>query len=179
MKKRDPSTFVPAISALVVGAALLLGACDVSKKGGAGHGGASAGVGVLGCPFAPVKLVIHPLTRLAPAPAGEEGLIIDVHIELRDETGDDVKGVGMLAFELFREGGPLEGMGDRRQLRRWEADISDLEKNSEAFDRVTRTYRFELAGVPPDARTSQRLGLRATFSQSAGRQLSAEHRFAP
>lgn len=127
------------------------------------------------CLFEPVSVEVHPLTRLV---AGEGGVSIDAHVSLRDEEGDEVKGVGRLVIELYRESGPIEGIGERVQVRRWDADLSNAERNSRAYDRVTRTYRFELSGVPGTDADGAILTLRAVFIRADGRQMSAERRLA-
>lgn len=127
-------------------------------------------------PFEPVSIEVHPLTRVV---EGAGGVSIDAHVSLRDETGDDVKGAGRLVFELYRESGPVEGIGERMQIRRWEADLSDAEQNSRAYDRVTRTYRFELSGVPSLNAMGGALTLRIVFTRHDRRQMSAERRLEP
>jgi hypothetical protein len=122
--------------------------------------------------FEPVSVLIHPLTRFVPSERGAGR--IDAHIELRDSAGDDVKGAGRLTLELYRETGPVSGMGSREQLLRWEADLSDPKENSRAFDRVTRTYRFELSGVPAEAGQDRALSLRVVLWLPGGAQISDE-----
>lgn len=121
-----------------------------------------------GWPFAPAKLVVHPLTHLV---TGGESPHIDAHIELLDAAGDEVKGVGALTLELTRG---IGGAGGRARL--WQIDLNDLGRNSEAYDRVTRTYRFELTGMPAEALDGRGATLRVTLTTPDGRKLSGDRR---
>lgn len=126
-------------------------------------------------PFAPARLHIHPLTRIVPDPAGGPASI-EAHIELVDRAGDEVKGVGRLLLELYRESGPVRGVGEQAQLLRWTVDLSDPERNASAYDRVTRTYRVLLTQVPASALDPERLLLRALLITPDDRQLAAVYR---
>lgn len=156
----------------LAGTLLLALGCGLKTKGGARPGNAARPQSAARCLFEPVSILVHPLTRFVP---GERGVgRIDAHVELRDAEGDDVKGAGRLTLELYRETGPVTGMGAREQLLRWETDMSDPKENSRAFDRVTRTYRFELAGVPAEAGDDRALMLRAVLRLPTGGLLSHE-----
>ncbi|MBL8745925.1 MAG: hypothetical protein JNK58_06160 [Phycisphaerae bacterium] len=124
------------------------------------------------CVFEPVAIVVHPLSRLVMAEGKEPR--IDAHIELRDAAGDEVKGVGRLVLELFRGSGPFMGGGSRQQVLRWETDLSDLAENDRSFDRVTRTYRFELTGLPATVDEKSGLRLRAELTTEDGREMTDE-----
>lgn len=124
------------------------------------------------CAFEPVAIVVHPLTRLVLQPEKEPR--IDAHIEFRDAAGDEVKAVGALVIELFRGSGPFMGEGMRQQVLRWETNLSDMEENSRAYDRVTRTYRFELTGPADALDEKSSLRLRATLTRDKGREIADE-----
>ncbi len=150
---------------LALGAALV--GCSSGTKP-ARHSGSPAAA----CAFEPVAILIHPLTRLVIQPDKEPR--IDAHIEMRDAAGDEVKGTGRMALELYRGSGPFMGGGMREQVLRWETDLSNLEENSRAFDRVTRTYRFELTGLPESPGEKVGLRLRAVLKTEGGRELTDE-----
>ncbi|HBS29302.1 MAG TPA: hypothetical protein DEB06_07590 [Phycisphaerales bacterium] len=125
--------------------------------------------------FTPQRIEIHPLTSIE-RPANGRGSTIDAHLVFLDEASDEVKTLGVLRLELYRERGPVLGLGEREQIARWAVDLSDPAINAEAYDRVTRTYRVSLRGVTGAARGSEALVLRAWLRLPSGRQLSAERR---
>ena len=124
-------------------------------------------------PFAPVRARIHPLTRIV---SGPEGRQIEVHLELYDYWDHSVKGIGTVLFELYRERTLGGGVTGATQEMRWPViDISDPEANSRPYDPVTRTYLFQLQGLPQDLPPG-RIVLHATFTTANGHRLpTAEH----
>lgn len=124
-------------------------------------------------PFAPETLRIHPLTRFITDPV-EGDPRIDAHFELFDANRDPVKALGLVSFQLYRDDATS---GSPIQLERWQVDLTDPAANAEPYDRVTRTYRLSLRGVPESITQSTRLLLLAQFTTPEGRTLSATHRF--
>lgn len=164
-----------AVPVHLLAALLILPSCGIEQKGGVRPPSPARGTeggGASSYPFSPVAIVIHPLTRLVVD--RDSRTRIDAHIEFRDAAGDEVKGAGRLVLELYRESGPVTGMGGREQLLRWETDLTDARANSNAYDRVTRTYRFELTGVPANAASGRSLVLRAVLMGSGSRPLEDE-----
>lgn len=155
------------IGALVLALGALLSGCS-SQRWTVREVGAPGAA----CAFEPVSIRVHPLTRVVMRPDHEPR--IDAHIEMRDAAGDEVKGTGRLALELYRGSGPFMGGGVREQVLRWETDLSDLDANSRAFDRVTRTYRFELTGLPETPAEKTGLRLRVVLRAEDGRELADE-----
>lgn len=127
-------------------------------------------------PFAPVEIRIHPLTRLVREQDEDGGSRIEAHIEMLDEVGDGVKGAGQLTIELYRGSGPVAGVGEEDQVQRWTLDLVDRRANAGAYDRVTRTYRVVLTGLPLFIKGPEGLTLRVRLTTPAGRQLSSEAR---
>ncbi len=124
-------------------------------------------------PFTPTDLRVHPLTRLQLEPP-DGGPRIDVHLEFFDRYGDPVKALGDLEFVLYRG----RRVGDAtEQVARWRISIMLPGDNAAAFDRVTRTYRVTLTGLPAALDDSSGLLLVATFARPDGRRLSATHAF--
>ena len=171
-----------AILALVTAAfALAPSSCGLQQKGG----GATTGKGPViqltegDHPFAPVRLVIHPLTRVVRDPAtGEER--IEVHLELQDRWEDSVKWLGVVVFELFREAPTaINGPGGHEEVKSWKVDLSQPEENSRPYDRVTRTYRLTLVGLPDSHAYGASAGsmrLTARFTTIEGRTLTATYK---
>ena len=131
------------------------------------------------CPFRPITLRIHPLTRLLPSVDSDSAApMIEVRLELTDQFGDTTKGLGSLRLDLFEGGNGGNGggggrgggrglSGPGRHLLSWEPEFLEVEANARQFDRVTRTYVFSLdlaAGVE----FSQRCILQATLTTHDG-----------
>ncbi|MFG0293896.1 MAG: hypothetical protein ACF8MJ_12195 [Phycisphaerales bacterium JB050] len=125
-------------------------------------------------PFAPETLRIHPLTRFVTDPVDGDPRI-DAHFELFDTHRDPVKALGVISFQLYRD--DESSGGSPIQLERWQVDLTDPAANAEPYDRVTRTYRLSLRGVPESVSQSSRLLLLAQFTTPDGQTLSATHRF--
>ncbi len=121
-------------------------------------------------PFAPETLRIHPLTRLVTDPVDGDPRI-EAHFELADVHGDPVKALGVISFQIYREDDPSV------QLERWQLDLTNLAANAESYDRVTRTYRLSLRGVPDTITTTTQLKIDAQFTTPEGKTLPATHRF--
>jgi hypothetical protein len=155
--------------------------CGLHSKGQGGTGDADRISTIeVACPFAPVALMIHPLTRVVPGQQ-QAGARLEVYIDLRDRFGDEVKGLGDLAVELLEDGGPIAGVGQQRQLALWRFDLNDLEANDRAYDPITRTYRIDLANAPEGAAGTRdgaggRVLIRATLTAPTGKQLVGELR---
>lgn len=157
-------------SALLLGC-IALASCGLHIKGvealpredGGGNGSAYMH------PFPPTDVRINPLTRIIP-PSGEQDARIEVHVELLDRFSHPVKALGMLHFEL-REGGQGRE-GEPSQVKRWEVDLREPRLHEEPYDRVTRTYRFFLEGVPSLDAGDAQYTLRARFITGNGRRLT-------
>jgi len=163
-------------------------ACEIQTKGGARPAGAPVQPDAAGGssapspagsgsepswadPFEPERVSLHPLTQLVRSASGEES--IEAYIELFDRFGHGVKALGTVVFELY-ESSPTGGGGGggADQLRRWNIDLTDPEANARPYDRVTRTYRFTLLGIPEEIRATSRPVLRVRFNTPSGRQLT-------
>lgn len=105
--------------------------------------------------LAPVRIRIHPLTRLERDPKGQLRLV--AYLEFADRWGHSCKWLGQARVELYRPsdatidtgggGGGASGGGERQE-NIWNVDLADPEKNALAYDWVTHTYRLELVGLP-------------------------------
>lgn len=107
-------------------------------------------------PFRPTSMRLHPLSRLT---TGAEGAhVVEARLELRDEDGQVTRGIGKVRLTLRLNGSNVV-------VQAWDFNLFDLTTNREAFDSVTRTYRFEVpvaADVPLDGANT--IELDATFS---------------
>lgn len=128
-------------------------------------------------PFAPREMRITPLTHVenrageatsARPSAVEPRTLIVLHLEFVDRWYDTCKAIGKVELELYRPGGGLNPGVDVRTAR-WEIDLTNLDRNAEWFDPVTRTYRVQL-DVPADIdRTkSWSLRVRAAYTPASG-----------
>ena len=161
------SSFLPVLAALVTIGGLTGGCAESRPERPTPLGSWKDG------PFAPVRVRIHPLTRIVSTDDGRE---VEVHLELYDYWGHAVKGIGTVLFELYRERTMGGGVTGATQEMRWPViDIRDPEENSRPYDPVTRTYLFKLRGLPEELPPG-RIVLHATFTTANGNRLpTAEH----
>ena len=126
------------------------GTIQASKNAGTGPGHAYGSH-----PFDPISMRIHPLTHVqkasdisgssgsgseTPSPGHSESRI-NCFIEFKDRWGDTCKALGSLQVQLYR---PATEPGQERQDATWDADLTDLAKNADWFDPITRAYRLQL-----------------------------------
>lgn len=99
-------------------------------------------------PFVPVRVDIHPATRLGRD--GEGAAFIRVYLQFRDRWNDGVKTIGRFQMYLFADG--------VEQMKWDEVNLSDDRTNTEHYDPVTGMYAMNLYDLPEwlDARTPDR-----------------------
>ncbi len=103
----------------------------------------------------PVRVRIHPLTRLERSPDAAAATAPDAtawqiacHIELSDAYGHTTKGLGRLRIELYRPRSDRAD-GPETQDAVWNIDLRDPKENAGVYDDlVTRTYTVYLASLP-------------------------------
>jgi hypothetical protein len=157
-----PLAAVPISLALLL--ALCLAACQENRPPLAGSGMDM---------FTPVKMRLHPLSRLTPA-AGAGEATLEARLELTDQFDDICKGAGAVYCELFLHNslGPNQH-GDRLQL--WNFDLNKPETNKVHWDGITRTYLLKLPlnpGVAAAIKKQSRVILSATWTLPNGGRLS-------
>lgn len=136
------------LCALLAGVAGVMGVIAGCKSGGSGGPDSDppGRTAPSACPFEPVVARVHPLTHVdarSPGVAADKCLLV-LHLELRDQFGDAVKGVGDLKVELYKPG-PGTSPGMETQSLVWEVPaFAEAETNSARFDPATRTYRLPL-----------------------------------
>lgn len=154
---------------LALAAACVAGGCAGELAGSSAD---SVDVGARS-PFAPKEMRIFPLTHLERVPGEGERTRIVCHLEFVDRWFDTCKAVGKVEVEIYRPGGGLNPGVDVR-AGRWEIDLTNLERNAEWFDPVTRTYRLqldlpaELERARGDAGKAAALRLRAIYTPMSG-----------
>lgn len=115
--------------------------------------------------FTPVKMRLHPLSRILPNPP-----TIEARLEFTDQFGDIGKSVGTAHFDLFAyEALALSHKGKR--LGQWNASLITPEDNRDHWDAITRTYLFKLSPGDALGRNDQFV-LAATFTLPNGEELS-------
>ncbi len=136
----------------------------------------AAGVPYGAHPFDPASMRIHPLTHMqraedVAAGSQSEGKAataprINCFVEFKDRWGDTCKALGTLEVQLYR---PSNEPGQERQDAKWDADLTDLQKNADWFDPVTRAYRLQLE-VPDwlgDPSKNGQIKLRVVYTPSS------------
>jgi hypothetical protein len=117
--------------------------------------------------FTPVRVRLHPLSRLVPAPATSGApAAVEARVEFTDQFGDIGKSAGVATFELFAPA--VVGRGEK--LASWSEDINTPEANRGHWDAITRTYLFHLP-LPPGAVPRDRSTLSLTFTLANGQRL--------
>jgi hypothetical protein len=144
--------------------------CGLEPKRSGGGAGGAAGYLAAAHPLDPSELRVHPLTRLT---WSEGGARLVVHLELLDRWGHGTKGLGVFSVALYRAGRAADL---RREVARWRVDLTDPEANAGPYDRVTRTYRLELAGIELGDGETSNLEVEARFVGTATDPLLARHR---
>ena len=119
-------------------------------------------------PFWPVKMRIHPLTRVA-MDGNSQQLVIEARLEFLDADGHTTKAIGQVLFQLMADADELD---DAPPLRAWpEQDLRDLKINRTRFDDVTSTYLFPIDVEESDL--NGRPELRAYFLSADGALMKA------
>ncbi|MCC6428813.1 MAG: hypothetical protein IT435_18570 [Phycisphaerales bacterium] len=127
-------------------------------------------------PFDPISMRIHPLTHIqrtedvaadsAASPKPITGPRINCFVEFKDQWGDTCKALGLLQVQLYR---PATEPGQERQDATWDADLTNLDKNADWFDPVTRSYRLQLE-IPEwlgDPAKNNQVKLRLVFTPAS------------
>jgi hypothetical protein len=121
--------------------------------------------------FAPVKIRLHPLSRIIPAEK-ETPASVEARLEFTDQFGDISKSVGTARFELFAYD-PIAIAHEGKRLGQWDESLTTPDDNRNHWDAITRTYLFKIS---PDGSIAghDRVVLAATFTLPNGEKLSDE-----
>jgi hypothetical protein len=112
--------------------------------------------------FTPVKIRLHPLTRIVPAngtttaPAPS----LEARIEFTDQFNDAGKGIGTVAIQLL----DTPALGTRIPLGSWTVSLNEPPINRDHWDRTTRTYLFRFPLPPNLPQNRDRLTLSAVVT---------------
>jgi hypothetical protein len=119
--------------------------------------------------FDPTDLRIHPFTAVKDWTGDNKPDGIEALLELQDRFRDPTKGSGSVLFELYtyRRNYP-DPRGDR--LAAWRGSLLTLEEQKAHWNRISRTYSFQLAY--PDVRTDKSYVLQVWFDQGGRRLVS-------
>ncbi|MBI1335824.1 MAG: hypothetical protein GC164_02550 [Phycisphaera sp.] len=117
----------------------------------------------------PVAMRVYPSSKFM----NEGGdTVLRARIELLDQMGDSVKGVGVYRFELYTPERASQA-GDGRKLYGWDVPVKDLVSQKLYYDPITRSYLFRLK---LEDRSTAQTGatLVVTFEPATGTRLSAQ-----
>jgi len=116
--------------------------------------------------FAPTDLRIHPFTSLKDWTGDNKPDGVEVLLELQDRFRDPTKATGTVLFELYeyRRNHP-DPRGER--LAAWRGSLQTLEEQRTRWNRISRTYSFQLAY--PAIRTERSYVLQVWFDQGGRR----------
>lgn len=95
--------------------------------------------------FTPASIRVFPLTSFDTQADGER--VIVLHLELLDQYGDSVKGVGTLFIGAFV---PASVTGATTiEDETWEVDLRSADESTRYYDPATLTYRVVLGNLTP------------------------------
>ena len=116
--------------------------------------------------FAPTDLRIHPFTSIKDWDGDGRTDGVEVLLELQDRFRDPTKATGSAIFELYdyRRNHP-DPRGER--LAYWQGSLLTLEEQRMHWNRISRTYSFQLAY--PQIRTDKSYVLQVIFDLGARR----------
>jgi hypothetical protein len=120
--------------------------------------------------FAPTDLRIHPFTAVKDWTGDDHLDGVEVLLELQDRFRDPTKATGAALFELyeFRRFNP-DPRGER--LAAWRGMIQTVEEQRMRWNRISRTYSFQLAY--PQVRRDRSYVLQVWF-ETGGRRLTSQ-----
>jgi hypothetical protein len=116
--------------------------------------------------FSPTDLRIHPFTSVKDWTGDNRPDGIEALIELQDRFRDPTKATGTALFELYeyRRNSP-DPRGER--LAAWRGSLQTLEEQRMHWNRISRTYSFQLAY--PQIKASKSYVLQVWFDQGGHR----------
>jgi hypothetical protein len=120
--------------------------------------------------FAATDLRIHPFTSVKDWTGDNKPDGVEILLELQDRFHDPTKATGTVLFELFeyRRNHP-DPRGER--LAAWRGSLQTLDEQRMRWNRISRTYTFQLAY--PEIRADKSYVLQVWFDQS-GRRLTSQ-----
>jgi hypothetical protein len=123
--------------------------------------------------FTPVKMRLHPLSRIVPPTNGAEP-VVEARIELMDQFDDICKGAGVVHCELFvYDTLRTDHHGER--IGAWNFDLSKPAANKQHWDGITRTYLLKLSmpqGSSIALKKQTKFVLAATWTLANGARLT-------
>ena len=119
--------------------------------------------------FAPTDLRIHPFTAVKDWTGDSKPDGVEVLLELQDRFRDPTKATGAALFELYeyRRNHP-DPRGER--LAAWRGSLLTLEEQRMHWNRISRTYSFQLAY--PQIKVDKSYVLQVWFDQGGRRLMS-------
>lgn len=116
--------------------------------------------------FAPTEIRIHPFTSIKDWTGDSKPDGVEVLLELQDRFRDPTKATGSAIFELYdyRRNHP-DPRGER--LAYWQGSLLTLEEQRMHWNRISRTYSFQLAY--PQIRVDKSYVLQVIFDLGARR----------
>ena len=99
------------------------------------------------------------------------GAVLEARVELLDEMGDTIKGVGDYHFDLA-SAEATSGATPATRLYSWDVSVMTLEQQKAFYDSITRTYFFRLKLDTPVKQSD--LVLRVVLSSPEGKRIDTE-----
>lgn len=116
--------------------------------------------------FGPTDLRIHPFTSIKDWTGDNRPDGIEALLELQDRFRDPTKATGTVLFELYEYSrNHPDPRGER--LAAWRGSLQTLDEQRMHWNRISRTYSFQLAY--PQIRTTKSYVLQVWFDQGGHR----------
>lgn len=128
----------PSIFLLLATIALAAGCASPPREGEQGTVEQPANDPSAAWPYWPVRMRVHPLSRLVVEPDGR--IVVEARLEFFDRDDQTTRACGRVRMEL-RDGGASVPSGGEIA---WNADLTNAAENRQRFDDVLRTYLLRL-----------------------------------
>jgi hypothetical protein len=119
--------------------------------------------------FAPTELRVHPFTSVKDWTSDGNPDGVEALVELQDRFGDPTKATGTVLFELYTYRRDYPDVRGNR-LAAWRGSVMTLEEQRMHWNRISRTYSFQLAY--PDIRETRSYVLVVWFDHAGKRLVS-------
>lgn len=111
----------------------------------------------------PVRMRVYPSTRFM---VNDGQVVLEARIELFDEMGDSVKGVGNFHLELHT----VDDKKASKRLYAWDVTTRTLAEQRRYYESITRAYLFPVK-LPSDKALDREVSLEVVFTPPRGRRL--------
>jgi hypothetical protein len=121
--------------------------------------------------YAAAKIHVMGLSQITPDPAAQQGLLLNVYIDILDEFDSRIKAPGMFRFELYEYVPRSSDPKGKRVFMADDIDLTDPAENNKFWRDHLRSYQFDLP-LGQGVSAGRSFIVEATVFTPAGRRLS-------